>query len=64
MAGESAVADYTEVVLFLATAGVVVPIFRRFRLSPVLAFLGAGVALEPFGWVPCRASCRGCATSR
>ena len=38
-----------NVVLFLATAGVVVPIFRRFRLSPVLAFLGAGVALGPFG---------------
>src|SRR5688572_12512686 len=49
MAGEGTVGDYTDVVLFLATAGVVVPIFRRFRLSPVLAFLGAGVALGPFG---------------
>ncbi|WP_422000682.1 cation:proton antiporter [Reyranella sp.] len=49
MAGETAIGDYTEVVLFLATAGVVVPIFRRFRLSPVLAFLGAGVVLGPFG---------------
>ena len=26
-----------------------VPIFRRFRLSPILAFLGAGVVLGPFG---------------
>jgi len=49
MTGESAIGDYADVVLFLATAGVVVPIFRRFRLSPVLAFLGAGVALGPFG---------------
>jgi len=49
MVGEGTVGDYTNVVLFLATAGVVVPIFRRFRLSPVLAFLGAGVALGPFG---------------
>jgi CPA2 family monovalent cation:H+ antiporter-2 len=49
MAGESAIGDYTDVVLFLATAGVVVPIFRRFRLSPILAFLGTGVALGPFG---------------
>jgi CPA2 family monovalent cation:H+ antiporter-2 len=49
MADEGALGDYTDVVLFLATAGVVVPIFRRFRLSPVLAFLGAGVALGPFG---------------
>jgi CPA2 family monovalent cation:H+ antiporter-2 len=45
MAGESAIGDYTNVVLFLATAGVVVPIFRRLRPGPVLAFLGAGVAL-------------------
>jgi CPA2 family monovalent cation:H+ antiporter-2 len=48
MPGESA-GDYTDIVLFLATAGIVVPIFRRFRLSPILAFLGAGVVLGPFG---------------
>jgi CPA2 family monovalent cation:H+ antiporter-2 len=41
--------DYTDIVLFLATAGVVVPILRRCGLSPVLAFLGAGVALGPYG---------------
>ena len=40
---------YKDVVLFLATAGVVVPLFRRWRLSPVLGFLGAGVLLGPFG---------------
>src|SRR5258706_8369168 len=40
---------YKDVVLFLATAGVVVPIFKRLKLSPVLGFLGAGVALGPFG---------------
>lgn len=49
MASEGAAGDYTDIVLFLATAGVVVPIFRRFRLSPILAFLGAGVILGPFG---------------
>ena len=32
---------YKDVVLFLATAGVVVPLFRRWRLSPILGFLGA-----------------------
>jgi CPA2 family monovalent cation:H+ antiporter-2 len=48
MPGESG-GDYTDIVLFLATAGIVVPIFRRFRLSPILAFLGAGVVLGPFG---------------
>lgn len=49
MAGEIAASDYTDVVLFLATAGVVVPIFRRLNLSAVLGFLGAGVILGPFG---------------
>jgi CPA2 family monovalent cation:H+ antiporter-2 len=49
MAGEGPTGDYTDIVLFLATAGIVVPIFRRFSLSPILAFLGAGVVLGPFG---------------
>jgi CPA2 family monovalent cation:H+ antiporter-2 len=40
---------YKDVVLFLATAGVVVPLFRRWRISPILGFLGAGVLLGPFG---------------
>ena len=40
---------YKDVVLFLATAGVVVPLFRRWRISPILGFLCAGVALGPYG---------------
>ena len=40
---------YKEALLFLATAGVVAPLFVRLRLSPVLGFLLAGVALGPFG---------------
>ncbi len=42
-------ADYKEVILFLATAGVVVPLFHRLRISPVLGFLGAGALLGPYG---------------
>jgi len=34
---------------FLATAGVVVPLFHRLRISPVLGFLGAGALLGPYG---------------
>lgn len=41
--------DYKDVVLFLATAGVVVPLFRRCRVSPILGFLVAGVVLGPYG---------------
>ncbi|HEV2560085.1 MAG TPA: cation:proton antiporter [Microvirga sp.] len=40
---------YKETILFLATAGVVVPIFLRLKLSPVLGFLGAGALLGPYG---------------
>jgi CPA2 family monovalent cation:H+ antiporter-2 len=41
--------SYKEVILFLATAGVVVPLFHRLRVSPVLGFLAAGALLGPFG---------------
>jgi monovalent cation:H+ antiporter-2, CPA2 family len=41
--------DYKDFILFLATAGVVVPLFQRLRISPILGFLTAGVALGPFG---------------
>jgi monovalent cation:H+ antiporter-2, CPA2 family len=40
---------YKEMILFLATAGVVVPLFHRLRVSPVLGFLGAGALLGPYG---------------
>ena len=41
--------DYKDLVLFLATAGIVVPLFQRLKISPTLGFLAAGVALGPFG---------------
>ena len=40
---------YKEALLFLATAGIVAPLFFRLRLSPVLGYLLAGVALGPQG---------------
>lgn len=41
--------SYREALVFLATAGVVVPLFHRIKVSPVLGFLFAGAALGPFG---------------
>lgn len=38
-----------EVVVFLAAAGVVVPVFHRLRISPVLGFLVVGLAIGPNG---------------
>ncbi|MDB5455086.1 MAG: sodium/hydrogen exchanger [Caulobacter sp.] len=42
-------ADYKDLVLFLATAGIVAPLFKRLRINPILGFLLAGVILGPFG---------------
>lgn len=41
--------EYKETILFLITAGIVVPLFHRLRISPVLGFIAAGVLLGPFG---------------
>jgi CPA2 family monovalent cation:H+ antiporter-2 len=49
MASPVAAAEYKDVVLFLATAGIVAPLGQRFRISPTLSFLAAGVALGPYG---------------
>lgn len=40
---------YQEPILFLATAAIVVPLFHRLKISPVLGFLGAGALLGPYG---------------
>jgi monovalent cation:H+ antiporter-2, CPA2 family len=41
--------QYKEALIFLATAGIVVPLFRRLKVSPILGFLGAGIMLGPYG---------------
>ena len=40
---------YSDVLVVLGTAGVVVPLARRFGLSPVLGYLAAGALLGPLG---------------
>lgn len=41
--------EYRDLVVFLTAAGVLVPLFNRIRISPVLGFLAAGVLLGPDG---------------
>jgi CPA2 family monovalent cation:H+ antiporter-2 len=41
--------EYKDLVVFLAAAGVVVPLLSRWKISPVLGFLAAGVLLGPDG---------------
>jgi CPA2 family monovalent cation:H+ antiporter-2 len=38
---------YTDALVVLGTAGIVVPLVRRFGFSPVLGYLGAGAILGP-----------------
>src|SRR4051812_9202936 len=40
---------YSDALVVLATAGIVVPMVRRWGLSPVLGYLGAGAMLGPLG---------------
>ncbi len=47
MAGPIALDHFKEALVFLGTAAIVVPLFRRLRISPVIGFLGAGVLLGP-----------------
>src|SRR5918997_4967720 len=49
MAAPVTLESYKEVVFVLATAGIVVPLFHRLRVSPVLGFLGVGALLGPYG---------------
>ncbi len=42
-------AAYSDALVVLGTAGVVVPLVKRFGLNPVLGYLGAGALLGPFG---------------
>jgi K+:H+ antiporter len=40
---------YSDALVVLGTAGIVVPLVRRFGLPPVLGYLGAGAILGPLG---------------
>ncbi|MGE0420926.1 MAG: cation:proton antiporter [Reyranellaceae bacterium] len=49
MAGTISPESYKEALVFLGTAGLVVPVFHRLRISPVIGFLIAGIAVGPYG---------------
>lgn len=49
MAAPLALGDYKEALIFLGAAGVVVPLFRRLKISPVIGFLCLGMVLGPHG---------------
>jgi len=41
--------NYSDALVVLGTAGIVVPLLTRFGLSPVVGYLGAGAVLGPLG---------------
>jgi monovalent cation:H+ antiporter-2, CPA2 family len=43
------VAAYSDALVLLGTAGVVVPLVQRLGISPILGYLGAGAILGPLG---------------
>lgn len=45
----AAIPYFRELVVFLAAAGIVVPVFHRLRISPVLGFLFVGILIGPYG---------------
>jgi monovalent cation:H+ antiporter-2, CPA2 family len=46
---EQALPYLKEILLFLALAGILIPLLQRFRINPILGFLAAGATLGPFG---------------
>jgi CPA2 family monovalent cation:H+ antiporter-2 len=47
MAGTINITAYSDALVILGTAGIVVPIVRRLGISPVIGYLGAGALLGP-----------------
>jgi CPA2 family monovalent cation:H+ antiporter-2 len=43
------VTAYSDALIVLGTAGIVVPLVRRIGISPILGYLAAGAVLGPFG---------------
>ena len=50
MAGELTPTPFlTDALVILGAAGIVIPVFARFRITPIIGFILIGVAVGPFG---------------
>lgn len=49
MAADVNITAYSDALVVLGTAGVLIPIFRRWGVNPVLGYLAAGALLGPLG---------------
>ena len=50
MAGELTITPFlSDALVILGAAGIVIPVFARFRITPIIGFIMIGVAVGPFG---------------
>ena len=50
MAGELTLSPFlSDALVILGAAGIVIPVFARFRITPIIGFILIGVAVGPFG---------------
>ena len=49
MAGELDTSSMGDALVILGAAGLVIPVFTRFRITPVIGFILIGIAVGPFG---------------
>ena len=49
MAGELQTQGISDIVVILGAAGIVIPAFARFRITPIIGFILVGILVGPFG---------------
>lgn len=49
MSDENTFAHLREIIIFLAAAALIIPIFHRLKISPVIGYLLIGLVIGPFG---------------
>ena len=49
MAGEFSTSGFSDALVILGAAGIVIPAFARLRISPVIGFIVVGMIVGPFG---------------
>src|SRR5215204_4149421 len=49
MHGEFGTSGFSDALVILGAAGIVIPVFARFRITPVIGFILVGLLVGPYG---------------